>query len=145
MTTYYDFSSLRAGDRIRLYDPEYNKDTHLPDIDLDPWEEDERIPELFGTVMSKHRTTNFGMILDVKLQDGTWETFYENDDWKIDLLSTPQQVLLNQHYMWKDSSGVWQVVVNEAPGQWSYKGTLYNEEGLKAVVPEHALQSVLRR
>lgn len=145
MTTYYDFSALRKGDRIRLYDPEKNKDAHLPDIDLAPWEEDERIPELFGIVMLKHRTTNFGMTMSVKLEDGTWETFYEDDDWKIDLLSTPQQILLNQHYMWKDSSGVWQVAVNESPGQWNYQGVLYDEEGLKAIVPDYALQSAITR
>lgn len=145
MTTYYDFSSLRQGDSIRLYDPAYNKDAHLPDIDLDPWEEDERIPEVFGTVMHKHRTTNFGETISVKLQDGTWETFYEDDDWKIDILGTPQSVLIDQHYTWKDSSGVWQVAVNEAPGQWNYNGVLYDESALQAIIPASALQTAIIR
>jgi hypothetical protein len=145
MTTYYDFSALRQGDNIRLYDPERNKDAHLPDIDLDPWEEDERIPELFGTVMSKHRTVNFGMTLSVKLQDGTWETFYEDDDWKIDILNTPQNVLLDQHYTWKNQSGAWQVAVNESPGQWSYNGVHYDEQQLKEILPVNALRTVIVR
>jgi len=145
MTIHHYFSALRENDNVRMFDPEYNKDLYLPDIDL-PWdEEDDRIPELTGTVSRVYTTNNFGPVLDLKLEDGSRVTLYEHDDWKIEIIQTGKNIAVDEHYMWQDVQGNWQLAVHETLDTWRYNNNLYAREDLKKFLPASAFHLKLNR
>jgi hypothetical protein len=145
MTIQHYFSALRENDNVRMFDPEYNKDLYLPEIDLHWDEEDARIPELTGTVSRVYTTNNFGPVLDLKLEDGSRVTLYEHDDWKIEIIQTSKNVAVDEHYMWQDAKGNWQLAVHETLDTWRYNNNLYVREDLKKFLPASAFHLKLNR
>lgn len=155
--SHVSFSSLRPGDIVRFSNPDHSgtAEDFTPEGE-EPFENDDSTyaVSVKARVSSSYRSHNFGLVVDAVLLEGEFTPaghnagtpypFYERDEWDVEVLNTPDNVLLTQHFTWQDDDGVWLIAVRVGIDVWSFNGEHISLQELKNICSQKKTFSLSR-
>lgn len=123
MVKYYGFRNVQPGDTIRLSNP--NRD----DLGID---------DVIFTVTSKYNSHNFGPIIHGRVNDED-ESFYEYDDWEIEVIKFARGLPHTAYFTWNDENGNRHIAVQNADKTWNADGVQLTAQELYEQVKKYEL------
>lgn len=129
MTKYYSFKNIHVGDTVRLSNP--GRD----DFDVD---------DVTFIVTSKYNTNNFGPVIEGSVE-GENESFYQNDDWEIEVISYAHILPTTGYVTWEDENGSHHVAVQNPNGSWNADGETMPAATLKEKTAPYQLVALTKQ